>query len=175
MYTMLAISCIILSQLSAHYPHFPSESECMCSIMGGHVADDDLEANERDYFPLLSKFAIDWERLQMGGALLPDLVELYTWLHKNLAHILTFERASTIAIGRVISLVEEKKGKELGKHMRSLYERVKKHFNIYVDLIGGAIGAGACAAMHHENEITKISNDVPILHFLSGNSHGFWV
>ena len=162
---IMVLSCAILRKLSAHYPHFPSQSECIRGIMGGHVGDDDQEAKER---PLLSKFAMDWERLQVGGVLLPDLVELYTWLHKNLAHMLTFERASTITVGKVISLIEKKKGRDLGKYMRSLYERVKVNFNLYVELIGGVIGAGACAAMHQENEITKISDDVPILHFLSG-------
>jgi hypothetical protein len=117
---------------------------------------------------LLCKLSMDWEHLQLGGALLPDLVEFYTWLHKNLAHLLSFERASTITIGRVITLIEKKRGRELGKHMRSLYERVKDQYNRYVDLIGGAIGAGACAAMHRDNQITKITDDVPILHFLSG-------
>lgn len=137
--------------------------------MGGHVGDDDnQEVNEREKFTLLSNIAMNWQQLQVGGALLPDLVEFYAWLHKNLAHMLTFERASTICIGRVISLIEKNRGPDLGKHIRSLYESVKEKFNHYVDLIGGAIGAGACAAVHRENEITKISDEVPILHFLSG-------
>ena len=164
----LSYSC--LRQLSVHYPHFPSVLECIRSITNGHVEKDDQETIERS---LLSKFAMDWERLRVGGELLPDLVELYTWLHKNLAYILTSERASTISIGRVISLIEEKKGREFGKHMRSLYERVKDRFNRYVNLIRGVIGTGACAAMHRENEIIKISDDVPILHFLSGKVFSF--
>lgn len=153
---------IVCSQLDAHYPHFPSEQECMRAIVGGDV---DQQSN----LYLLPTFAMYWERLQVGGALLPDLIEFYTWLHKNLAHLLTIKKASTITIGRVVSLVEKKKGKELGKHIRDLYNRVKEQYNRYVDLIGGAIGAGACAAMHRENQITKITDDVPILHFLSGS------
>lgn len=145
------------SELAAHYPHFPSEQECTLSILGsGNV-------NQH-----LSKFVTSWERLQVGGALLPDLVELYTWLHKNLAYVLTLEKASEITIGHIIELIERKRGKDLGKHMRSLYEKVEVGYNRYVGLIGGAIGAGPCAAMHRGNKITKIKDEIPILHFLSG-------
>lgn len=152
---------IIFSQLDAHYPHFPSEEECKRSIMDGNV---NQEAKCGSNLYLLPTLFVDWERLQLGGALLPDLVEFYTWLHKNLAHMLTIKRASAITIGRVVELVERKKG----KYIRKLYNTVKEQYNKYVDLIGGAIGAGACAAMHRENKITKITDDIPILHFLSG-------
>lgn len=134
----------------------------MCSIMDGNVN------QQAATLYLLPTLAMEWERLQVGEALLPDLLEFYIWLHKNLAHLLTFERASTITIGQLLTIVERKKGKE-GKHIIELYKRVMEQYNYYVDLIGGAIGAGACAAMHRDNQITKITDDVPILHFLSGS------
>ena len=59
--------------------------------------------------------------------------------------------------------------KEMGEHIRSLYERVKLNYNYYVELIGGAIGAGACAALRRGNKIFTISDDIPVLHFLTGN------
>ena len=42
-------------------------------------------------------------------------------------------------------------------------------YNQYVKLIGGTIGAGACAALKQENKIDTIDDNTPLLHFLSGN------
>ena len=38
-------------------------------------------------------------------------------------------------------------------------------------LIGGTIGAGACAALRQENKIDTIDDDTPLLHFLSGKTY----
>lgn len=64
-------------------------------------------------------------------------------------------------------MAEKNFTKEAGEHMRKLYESIKLNYNAYVELIGGAIGAGACAA---ENEILRISDDTTLLHFLTGTS-----
>ena len=44
-------------------------------------------------------------------------------------------------------------------------------YNQYVELIGGNIGAGACAALRQENKIHFIADEIPLLHFLSGKTH----
>ena len=111
---------------------------------------------------------MEWPRLQRGGVLLPELVELYQWLDSNIAHLLTYDQASSITIGQVISLAERNLGCEMGEHIRSLYEKVKLNYNHYVELIGGAIGAGACAAVRQGNRIFTIADDIPLLHFLTG-------
>ena len=41
-------------------------------------------------------------------------------------------------------------------------------YNKYVELIGGAIGVGACAAVRQGNKIYTIDDDIPLLHFLTG-------
>jgi len=41
-------------------------------------------------------------------------------------------------------------------------------YNKYVELLGGAIGAGACAALRQGNKVYTIADDIPLLHFLSG-------
>jgi len=56
----------------------------------------------------------------------------------------------------------------MGEYITALYERVKKGYNDYVEMIGGAIGAGACAALKQGNRIYTIADDVPLLHFLTG-------
>ena len=43
-------------------------------------------------------------------------------------------------------------------------------YNQYVELIGGAIGAGACAALQQGNKIDTITDDTSLLHFLSGKT-----
>ena len=117
----------------------------------------------------LARFAMEWPRLQLGGLLVPDLIELYQWLHMNIAHLITYDQAASITIGRVIQLAERNSSKEMKEHLRNLYESVKINYNHYVELIGGAIGAGACAAVRQGNKIFTIADDIPILHFLSGN------
>ena len=42
------------------------------------------------------------------------------------------------------------------------------NYNQYVELIGGAVGAGACAALKQGNRVYTIADDLPLLHFLSG-------
>ena len=111
---------------------------------------------------------MDWSRLRVGGLLLPDIVELYQWLHTNLSHLITLERASSLTIGRVIDLARLNYSRDYAKHISDLYERVKKRYNSYVEKIGSVIGAGACAAIHQGNKIFPIKDDVPLLHFLSG-------
>ena len=115
----------------------------------------------------LTKLVAEHPQLYSGGALLPDLVELYQWLHTHLAHLITYKDASCISIGKVIKLSEEN-SKALAIHIKDLYERVMQKYNKYVELIGGAIGAGACAAVRRRNKIFTISDEIPILHFLSG-------
>jgi len=100
--------------------------------------------------------------------LLPDLVEFYQWLHMALAHMVTYERATSLPIGRVVDLAVRRYSQEMGEYIRALYTRVKDGYNKYVELLGGAIGAGACAALRQGNKVYTIADDIPLLHFLSG-------
>ena len=63
--------------------------------------------------------------LNVQGLLLPDLVEFYQWLHTALAHTVTYERATTLPIGRVINLAAMRYPREMGDHLVALYERLK--------------------------------------------------
>ncbi len=152
-------------RLASCYPHFPSEQELTHCILS---TGDLQQHSQGGKLWLLARFAMEWPRLQMGGVLLPELVELYQWLDGNIAHLLTYEQASAITIGQVISLAERNLGRETGENVRMLYENVKLNYNRYVELIGGAIGAGACAAVRQGNRIFTIADDIPLLHFLTG-------
>ena len=40
-------------------------------------------------------------------------------------------------------------------------------YNKYVELVGGAIGQGACDAVRRGNRSFTIEDDLPLIHFLS--------
>lgn len=112
----------------------------------------------------LSHFVMEWPCLQVAGALLPDLVKLYQWLHTDIAVLLTQDKASTTTIGEIIKCVEEKKS-----GIRELYENVKKNYNEYVELIGGVGEPGSRGTLVcGENRRFTIADDIPLLHFLTG-------
>lgn len=77
------------------------------------------------YLYLLDRFYVEQERLQIGGVLLPDLVEFYQWIHTHLQHIVTYERAKSITIGEVIELSTTRYSSEECSYLKSLFERVK--------------------------------------------------
>jgi len=69
-------------------------------------------------------FTLEYERLQVGGALLPDLVEFYQWIHTHLSHLVTYEKAQKITIGKIISLSAKRYSQELCEHLTSLFKRI---------------------------------------------------
>lgn len=153
-------------QLDICYPRFPLEQELSCCIQSVGKLE---QLSQGGKLWLLDRFSMEWQRLQCGGVLLPDLVEFYQWIHTNISYLLTYDEASSIAIGQIIELAERNSSREIGKHLRTLYERMTEKYNKYIELNEGIIGAGACAAVHRDNPISTIKDSVPLLHFLTGN------
>ena len=81
---------------------------------------------------------------------------------------MTYERATTLPIRRVVELATKRYNQQMGDHLLNLYTFLKNNYNKYVELIGGAIGAGACAAVKRGDKVYTIADDVPLLHFLTG-------
>ena len=67
---------------------------------------------------VLSIFALEHHRLQAAGSLLPDLLELYHWIHNEWAYLVTYEDARSQTIEDVI----DKYG---GLELTELYARVR--------------------------------------------------
>ena len=109
-------------------------------------------------------------------------------INKPLAHQVTKEYAKTLPIGRVVELAVHRYSNEEGEHLQALYSRVKGEFstqkmvlllscahihtctdgyNQYVRLSGGTTSIGVCSALQGRR-IYTISDDIPLLHFLSG-------
>ena len=71
---------------------------------------------------VLSKFALVYPRLKAGGALLPDLIEFYQWIHTELAYLVTYNYAQNHDLEEVITKADQKYE---GLDLCQLYERVK--------------------------------------------------
>ena len=97
-------------------------------------------------------------------------MELYQWLHTHYAHLLTPEQARSITIGQVIRLAEQNLSKDLGKHIKSLFDRVKQGYNQYLELGGGAMGAWAWrhTRVQGRSRMLSIADNMPLIQFLTG-------
>lgn len=62
------------------YPQFPSEEDYLHRLLNSR----NLQNSDEGQFTILSRFSMEWPRLQTGGLLLPYLIEFYQWLHTDL-------------------------------------------------------------------------------------------
>ena len=145
--------------LDIHYPHFPVEED-FTHYLNSLSPDLDQHA-ERGRLRLLLRFAREWECLQVGGSLLPSLIEFYQWLHTDISCLATYKEASSMSIGEVITSVLTNLDKGSGGHIRKLYEKVKREYNCYVELRRRGEGSAF-------DQKCAISDDKPILHLLTG-------
>jgi len=104
--------------LNQQYPHLASENEYMKSL----VAAREIHNLNDEHLFILHRFTLEHDRLQLGGALLPDLVEFYQWIHTHLSHLVTYKRAQEITIGDVIKLSAKRYPPKLYEHLSSLYQ-----------------------------------------------------
>ena len=108
----------LCSALGTHFPHFPTEEEFSRSMLASANVSDVTQ----NKFVVLSKFALMYPRLKAGGALLPDLIEFYQWIHRELAYLVTKNYAQRHGLEEVITKADQKY-EEID--LFQLYERVK--------------------------------------------------
>ena len=106
--------------LDQHYPHLVTENDYIKSLVTAREACN----FDPTYLFALHHFTLEFQRLQVGGALLPDLVEFYQWIHTHLSHLVTYERAKQITIGNVISLTSKRYTQEICDHLTELFKRL---------------------------------------------------
>ena len=133
LYLKIMCSVIILllsprSDLEAHYPHFPTLDECFQTMLSSANISD----TKNELFAL-SKFALEYPRLEAAGALLPELLEFYRWIHIELAYRVTFKYAENHTIQELIEKADEEyKRRDMketkGFELPQLYEKVKGNF-----------------------------------------------
>jgi len=76
------------------------------------------------YLFVLHRFTLEHERLQVGGALLPDLIEFYQWIHTHLSHLVTYELSGDITIGNLIKLSAKRYSQDICDHLTHLFDRI---------------------------------------------------
>ncbi len=103
--------------LDKRYPWFPSQRTLTQTILS-MVDLSDPSSNE--LYPL-SRFVVEYPRLRVGGDLLPGIVELYQWLHTELAYAITYEEARTITLGRLANVI----AKRFSGDRKQRYEKLK--------------------------------------------------
>lgn len=81
---------------------------------------------------------------------------------------MTYNQAASLSIGDVVDIASRRSSKDTGDALRSTYDFIKKHYNEYVKLLGGTVGIGSCAAIKQGHKIYTISDNIPLLHFLTG-------
>ena len=107
------------SIIGAMYPRFPTERQLRYSL------ESLLSSSEpsRPRHSILACFLDDRERLAVGSALLPDLVEMYLWLDMHLAHLLPYETAFKMSLKEVITKASKRFSSE-AERIHKLYERL---------------------------------------------------
>jgi len=109
----------VARMLDQYFPHKITEAEYMKGLV---TAKENAENDS--YAFALHCFTLGYKRLQLGGALLPDLVEFYLWIHTHLSHLVTYERAQQITIGNIITLSAKRYPEEVCAHLKQLLERL---------------------------------------------------
>ena len=74
--------------------------------------------------PVLYKFLLEYPQLEIAGSLLPKLVKLYQWLHRELAHRLTVETAKKLSVAKLCKKIHSQFPSEKAKDFESLYTEV---------------------------------------------------
>lgn len=148
--------------LEQHYPYPATEADYMRSLVNA------TEVNDCDYTHLfvLHQFMLESKKLQVGGALLPELLEFYKWIHTHLSHLVTYEKAQKITIGNVIDLTAKRYSQKLHDHLANLFKDVtSKNKLFYVAHISSSNVATcvlhvvmSCNSMSTSHSLTCLSN-----------------
>ena len=118
---MLSISSTSIRSLQAHYPVFTTVDALQQSLLANPYISSHQENSEY----VLAQFALQYQHLQLGGAMLPELVEFYQWIHQELAHVITHEDATKITLRRAVRVLAKSYSPEEGERLMGLYNRLK--------------------------------------------------
>ena len=111
-----------------------------------------LSAPNKD-LSILSEFYLTQQPSLKHSLLIPDIIEIYEWIHKKLAYLFSEQEAAEISVLEVIKKYTEKTDKVVGQKMERTYKRMLKAWNGYLNFTGGVIGLGACG---HEQIFPKL-------------------
>ena len=109
--------------MEACYPHFPEDTTALHSLLSL----PDVHVKSQDKLAVLSMFICKMPEIQTILPFLPDFMEFYQWLHRDLAGVLTPEVADRISIKKLVDRISRHNG-ESGSKLMSLYKRVKGNY-----------------------------------------------
>ena len=112
---------LFLRQIQTCYPHFPDNTTALYSLLS--LTDVQMESQEK--LMLLSQFTCKMPEIQTTLPYLPDFMEFYQWLHRDLAGVLTPEAVHKISIKNLVKQMSKHYAGEKGDKLMSLYQRVK--------------------------------------------------
>ena len=95
MHTKFHVHCFVHRNLDRISLSLPDEKNLMEALQVN---------NFHTEFLVLSKFARDYYQLQSGGSLLPKLLKIYQFLHRDLAYALSTEEVEHMTL---LQLLEE--------------------------------------------------------------------
>lgn len=127
---LIVLSYCLYSHLGAYYPSFTNEDALLQALLSNTDIGDYLSSTEH----LLSQLVLQRCLLEMGGVLLTDLVELYQWLHQELAYVVTRSDAETIPISRAVRVLAKSYSPEEGERLQNLYKRIRGNVSLSVSL-----------------------------------------
>ena len=107
--------------LEAQYPSFPTEGALLQALLSDATIGDHI-ANHQHF---LGQFALLRRQLEIGGDLLPNLVEFYQWLHQELSHVVTRNDAETIPLSRAVRVLAKSYSPEEGDRLHTLFKKMK--------------------------------------------------
>ena len=145
------------------FPISPKEED-LCHYMISQGKLEQLSENG-EYHSVL-RFTMDLKQLEVSGELLPDLIELYSWIHTNLSFRITRKKATDYFFKDIIDRVM-KNEKNDGPHLKRLYNRVVVNCRRYYQTERRIIeSVGSEERAKH----TLLNNKTPLIHFLSGET-----
>ena len=110
----------IYRELDEYYPDFPSEATLIQNLLASPTA-----LTPSNNFYLLSTLVLNHQRLAIGGAILPKLIEFYHWLHSHLEYQLTYQQIQDLSVGQVIEVVAKHCSRSMREYLLALYQQVK--------------------------------------------------
>ena len=110
--------------LEARYPCFTTENALLQALLSNASIGDHIASSEH----LLAQLALLRHQLELGGLLLPDLVELYQWIHQELSHVVTRSDAETIPLSRAVQVLAKSYSPEEGERLHNLYKKLRGTF-----------------------------------------------
>ena len=95
-------------------------------------------------------------------------IAINAFLSSIAAHLVTYEKAATLPLHHVMELIKKRYSKDVSDRLEKTYKFVRSEYNNYIKMLGGTINAGTCAAVQQGHKVYTINDEVPLLHFLTG-------